>query len=92
MSKIPLYTTSELVARHDWLTMGMLRKLIFESDQNGFARCITRVGKKILINEETFLLWLDETNGRNPQDPTALFQKYNKEMAAPRGRAAGANE
>lgn len=37
-----------------------LRHLIFHADTNGFNRCIRRVGRRVLIDEQAFYSWLEE--------------------------------
>lgn len=35
-----------------------IRWLLFNREQNGFNRCVIRVGKKVLIDEVEFVAWL----------------------------------
>jgi hypothetical protein len=46
--------------------MGGLRYLVFNSRQNGFEKCLRRVGRRILIDEQAFFAWVDEQNQINP--------------------------
>lgn len=48
---------------HDYPKVGGLRHLIFFADTNGFKRCIRRVGRSVLIHEDAFFKWVEETNG-----------------------------
>lgn len=41
------------------LTEGRLRWLIFNKEQNGFTVCIKRIGKRIFIDVDMFLTWID---------------------------------
>lgn len=41
-------------------TESAIRWLIFNEQQNGFSRCIRRIGKKVLLDLEQFELWIDE--------------------------------
>lgn len=42
-------------------TLGTLRKLVFNSETNGFNNVIRRIGSRILINTENFFQWVDES-------------------------------
>lgn len=37
-----------------------LRYLIFKSKNNGFARCIRKIGSRVLIDLDEFDKWLDD--------------------------------
>ncbi|WP_131781171.1 hypothetical protein [Legionella gresilensis] len=41
-------------------TESSIRWLIFNEHQNGFSRCIRRIGKKILLDLDQFESWIDE--------------------------------
>lgn len=47
---------------HSWPTERALRHLIFHSEDNGFDSVIRRVGRRILIDEESFFRWVEEQN------------------------------
>ncbi len=47
---------------HAWPPMGGLRHLIFNAEKNGFKKCIRRIGRRILIDEESFFKWVEEQN------------------------------
>lgn len=40
-----------------------LRWLIFNADKNGLSQAIVRIGRKVLIDEEAFLSWIDMQRG-----------------------------
>ena len=40
-------------------TVSSIRWLIFNENQNGFAYCVRRIGKKILIDLDAFETWID---------------------------------
>ena len=42
---------------HPWPPIGGLRHLIFFEKTNGFAHCILRIGRRVLIDEEKFFEW-----------------------------------
>lgn len=44
---------------HLWPSVAGLRALIFNSRQNGFEKCLRRCGRRILIDEAEFFMWLD---------------------------------
>ncbi len=45
---------------HAWPPLGGLRHLAFHRDTNGFARCIRTVGRRLLIDEAEFFLWVED--------------------------------
>jgi len=51
---IPVTQWSEI---HPWPPIGGLRHLIFHAEKNGFSKCIVRVGRRILIDEDKFFDW-----------------------------------
>ena len=60
MALPPLFTVKQFAERHPAFTEGALRNLIFNARFNGMEeyKVISRVGAKILINEDNFALWL----------------------------------
>jgi hypothetical protein len=42
---------------HVWPPIGGLRHLIFHEHENGFAKCVKRVGRTVLVDEQAFLDW-----------------------------------
>ena len=62
--KIPRFIpVSKWNKYHDWPASGGLRHLIFFKDTNGFAKCVKKVGKSVLIDENAFLEWINN-NGK----------------------------
>lgn len=49
-------------AHHAWPPIGGLRYLIFNAESNGFAHCLRRVGRTVLIDEARFFEWVDGKN------------------------------
>jgi hypothetical protein len=47
---------------HPWPPIGGLRHLIFYEHQNGFAGCVVRLGRRVLIDENRFFEWADRSN------------------------------
>ena len=47
---------------HDWPPIGGLRHLIFNEKSNGFDAVIKRCGRRVLIDEAAFFLWIEEQN------------------------------
>ena len=35
-----------------------LRWMLFNREQNGFNRCVVRIGRRVLIDEAEFVAWL----------------------------------
>ena len=58
-----LLTVRQCVERHPFLTSGGLRHLIFHAEENGFARCIRRVGRRVYIVENELFQFIEEQNG-----------------------------
>lgn len=54
-----LFTVRQFVERHPWATQGGLRHLLFHRQTNGFAQCVRRIGRRILLDEDLVLEWLD---------------------------------
>ena len=44
---------------HAWPPPGGLRHLIFHAESNGFSAAIRRVGRRVLIDEEAFFVWVE---------------------------------
>ena len=61
---IPL---TEWPKHHDWPPLGGLRHLVFHEHTNGFAKCVRRVGRRVLIDENAFFEWVEEQN-RSTED------------------------
>lgn len=40
------------------VTKGGIRWLLFNRETNGFARCVVRVGRKIMIDDVEYVSWL----------------------------------
>lgn len=49
---------------HAFPPIGGLRHLIFHEHSNGFAKCVRRCGKRVLIDEAAFFEWLDGNNAQ----------------------------
>ena len=41
-------------------TESSIRWLIFNEKQNGFSRCVRRIGRKVLIDLDQFELWIEQ--------------------------------
>jgi hypothetical protein len=61
MATPSLLTVNQFVATHKAFTSGGIRALIFNENSNGLAKsgAVTRVGRKVLINEEKFFAWVE---------------------------------
>lgn len=57
--KYELLTIRQFVEKHRAFTEGGLRYLIFHRKTNGFAPCVKRMGRKILLDELAVFQWLD---------------------------------
>ncbi len=59
-SQTRLFTVRQFANRHQWISEGGLRWLLFRRDSNGLEEsgAIIKIGRKILIDEQLFLQWL----------------------------------
>ncbi len=57
-----LFTVKEWVRVHGTPAEGGLRRLIFSASQNGFDKCVRRIGRRVLIHEDEFFKWIERTN------------------------------
>lgn len=49
---------------HSWPPIGGLRHLVFNERSNGFASCVRRVGRRVLIDEARFFEWVAAQNAQ----------------------------
>lgn len=54
-----IFSVSQFLQRHQYLTNGGLRHLIFHADSNGFACVLRRIGRRVYISEPDFMAWLN---------------------------------
>ena len=50
-------------SQHDWPSIGGLRHLIFNANDNGFNTVIRRIGRRVLIDEAAFFEWAGKQKG-----------------------------
>ena len=50
---------------HPYPSTSGLRHLIFHGKANGFNRVVRRIGRRVLISEKDFFLWVDQQGGRS---------------------------
>lgn len=59
-SNLPrLIPVSQWQKYHEWSTAAGLRYLIFNEKSNGFSSVIRRVGRRVLISEPDFFVWVN---------------------------------
>lgn len=51
-------TVRQLSEKYPAFPQGGVRHLIFHENTNGFNSVIIRIGRKVLIDEESFLIWI----------------------------------
>lgn len=56
-------TVTDWNKHHDWPPIGGLRNLIFFKETNGFAKCVKKIGRRVLIDESAFFEWV-HNNGK----------------------------
>ena len=49
---------------HPYPPIGGLRHLIFHGKANGFDQVVRRIGRRVLISENDFFLWVDQQGRR----------------------------
>ena len=54
-----LVTIREFCRQRTWPTEAGLRWLIFNSQENGFGKCVVRIGRRVLIDEKAFFKWTE---------------------------------
>lgn len=71
-----VFTVAQFAERHPAFSQAALRNLIFKADEregangkisgNGLieAGALIRIGRKVLIDEDRFFVWVDEQNDR----------------------------
>ena len=47
---------------HCWPSQAALRNLIFNKKTNGFGKVVRRVGRRVLIDEQSFFNWVEQQN------------------------------
>lgn len=52
---------------HPWPPVGGLRHLIFFEKTNGFAHCVVRLGRRVLIDEDRFFEWAEREKLRGQE-------------------------
>lgn len=55
-----LLSVSQFCQKHEWANVGGIRHLLFNRETNGFDRCVVRLGRKILLDENAVFDWLRE--------------------------------
>lgn len=53
-------TPRQLADKYKAFTESSVRYIIFHSETNGFKKCLKRIGRKILIDENLFIQWVDQ--------------------------------
>lgn len=62
-------------------TKSSIRWLIFNEKQNGFSRCVRRLGKKVLINLDEFEDYIEQKKEKEePKITAALMTMAKKEL------------
>lgn len=62
-----LFTVSQFVERHPFITNSGMRYQIFREKTNGLEKsgAILRLGRRVLIDEEKYFAWIDSQQGRD---------------------------
>ena len=62
MSENRILTVRDFCTKHLWPPEGGLRHIIFYSSENGAEAFIRRVGRRVLIDEAAFFVWVAAQN------------------------------
>jgi hypothetical protein len=49
---------------HEWPSQSGLRYYIFHSASNNFNSVIKRIGRRILLDEKAFFIWVEQNGGQ----------------------------
>lgn len=60
-----LIPVTEWPQHHPWPPIGGLRHLIYHAHVNGFDQVIRRIGRRVLIDEQSFFDWVNGKGGVN---------------------------
>ncbi|QQR81957.1 MAG: hypothetical protein IPJ69_00820 [Deltaproteobacteria bacterium] len=52
---------------HAWPPTGGLRHLVFYAKDNGFDSCLIRIGRRVLIDEQKFFVWVDNQSNKHDE-------------------------
>lgn len=52
-------TIKQTAAAFPAFTEGSIRWLWFNAEKNGFGACVRKVGKKVLIDRDAFINWIE---------------------------------
>ncbi len=63
---------------HEWPTVAALRSYAFMRDRNGFDKVVSKVGKRLVIDEEKFFEWVRSDPKTLPPQPTPLSKIRSK--------------
>lgn len=59
----PYFTVKQLPQHYPAFTENSIRWLIFHEKNNGFSRCVRRIGRKVLIDATEFEAWIAMQRG-----------------------------
>lgn len=57
-------TVAQLSKRYPVFTVGSIRHIMYKRHENGFNRCIRKIGKKVIISVKDFKVWLDSQTAK----------------------------
>lgn len=49
---------------HSYPPLGQLRALVFNANKNGFHKVIRRCGRRVLLDQDEYFIWLDSQNNK----------------------------
>lgn len=63
-----LYTIRQFSDRHEAFSEGSLRWLVFNATSNGFRDAFVRIGRRVLVDEDSFFQIVRQQNDLPVQD------------------------
>lgn len=69
-------TVKQWGSHHSWPSEGGLRNIIFHKEKFVAEKCFKKVGRRILIDEEEFLKWIES----NPESVCEYLNSKNYKM------------
>lgn len=57
-----LILLTDFPQKYNFISLGKLRQLVFCKNTNGFEKVVVKIGRRVLIDEDMFFVWLRKQN------------------------------